>query len=87
MYLTRIGWKLSKELKSKDEELVNLAFGFKEQSLYKDPSTKQLRFIRENAMKCVKTILPGNTKLCLLSSKAGESFVSIGSWMPLVLSI
>jgi hypothetical protein len=45
MYLTWTRWKLSKEVKLKDEELVTLAFDFKEQSSYKAPSTGWLRFI------------------------------------------
>jgi hypothetical protein len=34
-----------KEVKSKDEELVTLAFGFKEQSSYKAPSVGWLKLI------------------------------------------
>jgi hypothetical protein len=37
IYLTRTGRRLSKEVKLKDEELVTLAFDFKEQSSYKAP--------------------------------------------------
>jgi hypothetical protein len=37
-YPTWTSWKLPKEVKSKDEELVTLAFDFKEQSSYKAPS-------------------------------------------------
>jgi hypothetical protein len=47
IYPTRTGWKLLKEVKSRDEELVTLAFDFREQSSYKDPSTCWLRFIEE----------------------------------------
>jgi hypothetical protein len=39
--------KLPKEVKCKDEELVTLAFDFKEQSTYKAPSSGWLRFIEE----------------------------------------
>jgi hypothetical protein len=37
----------TKEVKSKDEELVTLAFGFKEQSSYKAPLARWLRLIEE----------------------------------------
>jgi hypothetical protein len=47
IYLTRTGWKFSKEVKSKDDELVTLAFDFIEQSSYKAPSDEWLRFIEE----------------------------------------
>jgi hypothetical protein len=47
-YISDLDWmELSKEVKSKYEELVTLAFGFKEQSSYKVPSAKWLRFIEE----------------------------------------
>jgi hypothetical protein len=39
IYPTRTTWKLPKEVKCKDEELVTLTFDFKEQSTYKVPST------------------------------------------------
>jgi hypothetical protein len=38
IYPTRTRWKLPKEVKLEDEELVMLAFDFKEQSSYKAPS-------------------------------------------------
>jgi hypothetical protein len=38
IYPTWTGWKLPNEVKSEDEELVTLAFDFKEQSSYKAPS-------------------------------------------------
>jgi hypothetical protein len=44
---TRTGWKLSKEVKSRDEELVALAFDFEEQTSYKAPSTGWLRLIEK----------------------------------------
>jgi hypothetical protein len=47
LYPTRIGWKLPKEMKCKDEELVILAFDFKEQSSYKAPLARWLNFIEE----------------------------------------
>jgi hypothetical protein len=47
IYPTRTGWKLPKEVKSKDEELVMLAFYFKEQSSYKSPSVGWLKLIEK----------------------------------------
>jgi hypothetical protein len=47
IYPTRTGWKLSKEVKSKDGELVTLAFVFKRQSLCKVASAEWLRLIEE----------------------------------------
>jgi hypothetical protein len=47
IYPTQTGWKLPKEVKSKDGELVTLAFDFKEQSSYKAPSVGWLRLIEE----------------------------------------
>jgi hypothetical protein len=47
IYPTRTGWKLPKEMKSKDEQLVTLAFVFKEQSSYKAHSIRWLRLIEE----------------------------------------
>jgi hypothetical protein len=41
------GWKLPKDVKTKDGELVTLAFSFKEQSLNKAPSPGWLRLIEE----------------------------------------
>jgi hypothetical protein len=38
-------------VKSKDGELVTLAFEFKEQYLYKAPSEGLLKLVEENAMK------------------------------------
>jgi hypothetical protein len=38
-------------------------------------------------MKYVNTILPGYIKICPLSLEAGGSFILIGSWMSLVLSV
>lgn len=45
IFLTRTGWKLSKEVKSKEGELVTLAFKFKEHASYKYPSTGWLKLI------------------------------------------
>jgi hypothetical protein len=47
IYPTRTEWKLPKEVKSKDEGLVTLAFGFYEQTLYKAPLAEWIRFIGE----------------------------------------
>jgi hypothetical protein len=46
LYPTQIGWKVPKEMKCKDE-LVILAFDFKEQSSYKAPLARWLNFIEE----------------------------------------
>lgn len=43
------GWKLPKQVKHKDGELVTLAFEFREQSPYKAPSEGWLKLIE---MKC-----------------------------------
>lgn len=48
---TQTRWKLPKQVKSKDGELVTLAFEFKEQSSYKAPSEGVLKLVEENAMK------------------------------------
>jgi hypothetical protein len=47
IYPTRTGWKLSKEVKSRNEELVTLAFDFEKQSSYKAPSTGWLKLIEK----------------------------------------
>jgi hypothetical protein len=47
VFPTRTGWKLLKEVKSKDGELVTLAFDFKEQSSYKAPPARWMRLIEE----------------------------------------
>jgi N-glycosylase/DNA lyase len=47
IYPTRTWWKLSKEVKSKEEELVTLAFDFKEQSSYKAPSAGRHKLIEK----------------------------------------
>jgi hypothetical protein len=47
IYPTWTGWKLPKDVKTKDGELVTLAFTFKEQSSYKTPSPGWLRLIEE----------------------------------------
>lgn len=47
IYPTQTRWKLPKEVKCKDKELVTLAFDFKEQSTYKVPSARQLKFVEE----------------------------------------
>jgi hypothetical protein len=79
--------KLSKEVKSKDEGVVTLSFSFKEQSSYKAPLAEWLRFIGEKCNEIYGNFLPGNTKICPLSLEVEGSFVLIGSWMTLVLSI
>jgi tRNA threonylcarbamoyladenosine modification (KEOPS) complex Pcc1 subunit len=47
VYKTRTRWKLLKDVKTKDGERVTLAFGFKDQSLYKAPSAGWLRLIEK----------------------------------------
>jgi hypothetical protein len=57
IYPTRTVWNLPKEVKSKDEGLVTLAFGFKEQSSYKAPSVEWLRFIEEKCNEICRNYL------------------------------
>jgi hypothetical protein len=47
IYPTQTRWSLLKEVKSKDGELITLAFDFKEQSSYKDPLVGWLKLIEE----------------------------------------
>jgi hypothetical protein len=49
IFPTWIGWKLPKEVKLKDDELVTLAIDFKEQYSYKSPSVGWLRLIEEKS--------------------------------------
>jgi hypothetical protein len=51
LYPTRTGWKLPKEVKSKDGELITLDFTFKEQSSHKAPSAGWLQMIEEKCNK------------------------------------
>jgi hypothetical protein len=57
IYLDRTGWKLSKEVKLKDEELVTLALNFKDKSSYKAPSDGLLRFIEEKCNEMCRNYL------------------------------
>jgi hypothetical protein len=57
IYPTRTVWNLPKEVKSKDEGLVTLAFRFKEQSSYKAPSVEWLRFIEEKCNEICRNYL------------------------------
>jgi hypothetical protein len=47
IYPTQTGWKLLNEVKCKDEELITLAFDFKEQSTYKALLAGWQKFIEE----------------------------------------
>lgn len=57
IYPTQTGWKLPKEVKSKDGELITLAFDFKEQSSYKTPSAGWLRLIEEKCNEICRNYL------------------------------
>ena len=53
IFPTQTGWKLPKEVKRKEVELVTLTFEFKEQALYKAPSTRWLKLIEQRCSKIV----------------------------------
>jgi hypothetical protein len=50
-------WNLPKEVKSKEGEIVTLAYEVKEQALYKTPSAGWLRLIEEKCKKIVGNYL------------------------------
>jgi hypothetical protein len=52
IFPTRTGWKLSKEVKSKEGERFTIAFEFKEKASYKSPSTCWLKIIEEKCKLC-----------------------------------
>jgi hypothetical protein len=57
IYPTHTRWKLPNEVKSKEGELVTLAFEFKEQALYKSPSAGWMRLIEEKCNKIIGNYL------------------------------
>lgn len=57
IYPTRTGWKLPKDVKSKDGQLVRLTFDFNEQSSYKAPWVGWLRLIVEKCNEICKNYL------------------------------
>lgn len=48
IFLTHIGWKLPKQVKSKEGELVTLAFKFQKQASFKAPSSGWLQLTQNN---------------------------------------
>jgi hypothetical protein len=82
IYPTQTGWKLPKEVKCKDEELITLAFDFKEQSTYKALSVGWLKFIEEKCNKMCGNYLAREHKDMRSALRAKGSFGLTGIWMP-----
>lgn len=57
IYPTRTGWKLPKDVKSKDGQLVRLTVDFNDQSSYKAPSVGWLRLIVEKCNEICRNYL------------------------------
>jgi hypothetical protein len=68
-------------VKLKDEELVTLAFDFKEQSSNKAPSTEWMRFIEEKCNEMCGNYLTREHKDMQLSSRAERNFGLTELWM------